>query len=91
MTACAITDHGTLYGLKSFYDVCRKEGIKPILGCEAYVSRLGHKDRTQRSGDHLILLAKNLIGYHNLLKLISIAHIDGFYGRPRIDKELLAQ
>ncbi|MDO5462781.1 MAG: DNA polymerase III subunit alpha [bacterium] len=89
MSACAITDHGTLYGLKAFYDACNKEGIKPILGCEAYVARLGHKDRTQRSGDHLVLLAKNLTGYHNLLKLISIAHIDGFYGRPRIDKELL--
>jgi DNA polymerase-3 subunit alpha len=60
MRACAITDHGNLYGLKSFYDTCRKEGIKPILGCEAYVSRLGHTDRTVRSGDHLILLAKNL-------------------------------
>ncbi len=89
MPACAITDHGNLYGLKAFYDACRKEGIKPILGCEAYVARLGHKDRTVRSGDHLILLAKNLTGYHNLLRLISIAHIDGFYGRPRIDTELL--
>ena len=74
MRACAITDHGNLYGLKSFYDICRKEGIKPILGCEAYVARLGHKDRTMRSGDHLVLLAKNLTGYHNLLRLISIAH-----------------
>ena len=89
MTACAITDHGNLYGLKAFYDVCRKEGIKPILGCEAYVSRLGRADRTVRSGDHLILLAKNLTGYHNLLRLISLAHVEGFYGRPRIDRELL--
>ncbi len=89
MGACAITDHGNLYGLKSFYDTCRKEGIKPILGCEAYVARLGRLDRTQKSGDHLILLAKNLTGYHNLLKLISIAHIEGFYARPRIDRELL--
>lgn len=89
MSACAITDHGNLYGLKAFYDVCRKEGVKPILGCEAYVARLGHKDRTVRSGDHLILLAKNLTGYHNLLRLISIASIEGFYGRPRIDAELL--
>ena len=91
MRACAITDHGNLYGLKSFYDICRKEGIKPILGCEAYVARLGHKDRTMRSGDHLVLLAKNLTGYHNLLRLISIAHIEGFYGRARIDRELLEQ
>ena len=89
MRACAITDHGNLYGLKAFYDVCRKEGVKPILGCEAYVSRLGRHDRTVRSGDHLVLLAKNLTGYHNLLRLISLAHIEGFYGRPRIDRELL--
>ena len=89
MRACAITDHGNLYGLKAFYDLCRKEGIKPILGCEAYVSRLGHLDRTKQSGDHLILLAKNLTGYHNLLRLMSIAHIEGFYGRARIDKALL--
>ena len=89
MRACAITDHGNLYGLKAFYDICRKEGVKPILGCEAYVSRLGRADRTVRSGDHLILLAKNLTGYHNLLRLISLAHIEGFYGRPRIDRELL--
>ncbi len=89
MRACAITDHGNLYGLKAFYDTCRKEGIKPILGCEAYVAKLGHLDRTVRSGNHLILLAKNLTGYHNLLRLISIAHIEGFYGRARIDKELL--
>ena len=89
MGACAITDHGCLYGLKAFYDACRKEGIKPILGCEAYVARLGRHDRTERSGNHLILLAKNLTGYHNLLRLISLAHIEGFYGRPRIDRELL--
>ena len=89
MGACAITDHGCLYGLKAFYDACRKEGIKPILGCEAYVARLGRRDRTVRSGDHLILLAKNLTGYHNLLRMISLAHIEGFYGRPRIDRELL--
>ncbi len=89
MGACAITDHGCLYGLKAFYDACRKEGIKPILGCEAYVARMGRQDRTLRSGDHLILLAKNLVGYHNLLRMISLAHIEGFYGRPRIDRELL--
>lgn len=89
MGACAITDHGVLYGLKAFYDACRKEGVKPILGCEAYVARLGRRDRTERSGNHLILLAKNLTGYHNLLRLISLAHIEGFYGRPRIDRELL--
>ncbi len=91
MPACAITDHGNLFGLKAFYDVCKDEGIKPILGCEAYVSRESHTSRNKTSGDHLILLAKNLTGYHNLLKLISIAHLEGFYGRPRIDWELIQQ
>ena len=93
MTAVAITDHGNLYGLKDFYDVALKEGIKPILGCEAYVARRGRLEKSDHdidlSGNHLILLAKNLVGYHNLLKLISFAHIEGFYGKPRIDKELL--
>ena len=89
MSACAITDHGNLYGLKAFYDACRTEGVKPILGCEAYVAREPHTQRNLPSGDHLILLAKNLTGYHNLLKLISIAHLEGFYRRPRIDWELL--
>ncbi len=93
MPAVAITDHGNLFGLKDFYDVCASEGVKPILGCEAYVARRGHLEKSDKSidlsGNHLILLAKNLVGYHNLLKLISLAHIEGFYGRPRIDHELL--
>lgn len=89
MPALAITDHGKLYGLKLFYDICRKEKIKPILGCEAYVATEDHKLRTKRSGDHLILLAKNLTGYKNLLKLISLAHTEGMYYKPRIDKALL--
>ncbi len=97
MRACAITDHGYLYGLKAFYDACRarksedEPALKPILGCEMYVARLGHQDRTVRSGDHLVLLAKNLTGYHNLLRLASIAALDGFYGKPRIDTALLEQ
>lgn len=94
MTACAITDHGSLYGLKSFYDVCRKEGVKPILGCETYVaarSRFDKNDRIDRSGAHLILLAKNITGYKNLVKMISSAHTEGFYVRSRIDKDLLAK
>ncbi|MBP5543294.1 MAG: DNA polymerase III subunit alpha [Kiritimatiellae bacterium] len=92
MSACAITDHGNLFGLKAFYDVCMKEGVKPILGCEAYVarrSRFDKSERIDRSGAHLILLAKNLVGYKNLVKLISYAYTEGFYMRPRIDKELL--
>ncbi|HBL76034.1 MAG: DNA polymerase III subunit alpha [Bacteroidetes bacterium GWF2_42_66] len=93
MTALALTDHGNMFGIKEFYDVCRKEGIKPILGCETYVSARSRFDKTDpkidRSGDHLILLAKNKTGYHNLLKLISLANIEGFYYKPRIDKEIL--
>lgn len=90
MSACAITDHGNLFGLKAFYDECRKQNVKPILGCEAYVAK-NHlsREQTDKSGNHLILLAKNLIGYHNLLRLISIAHTEGYYYRPRIDKALL--
>ena len=93
MKALAVTDHGNLYALKSFYDACRKEGIKPILGCEAYITHTG--DMKYREKDdrphHLILHAKNLTGYHNLVKLISLAFIDGFYRHPRIDFNLLKQ
>jgi DNA polymerase-3 subunit alpha len=82
-----------MFGAKEFYDVCKKEGIKPIIGCETYVaetSRHSKKDaKVDRSGYHLILLAKNLAGYRNLLKLVSAAYIEGFYYKPRIDKELL--
>lgn len=95
MTALALTDHGNMFGAKEFYDVCRKEGIKPIIGCETYVaeqSRHSKKDaKVDRSGYHLILLAKNLAGYRNLLKLVSAAYTEGFYYKPRIDKELLEQ
>ena len=95
MTALALTDHGNMFGAKEFYDVCRKEGIKPIIGCETYVaeqSRHSKKDaKVDRSGYHLILLAKNVVGYRNLLKLVSAAYTEGFYYKPRIDKELLEQ
>ena len=91
MKALAVTDHGNLYALKAFYDTCRKEGVKPILGCEAYITSTG--DMRSREKDenahHLILHAKNLTGYHNLVKLISHAHIEGFYRHPRIDFKLL--
>ncbi len=93
MTALALTDHGNMFGSKEFYDVCKKEGIKPIIGCETYVaeqSRHNKKDaKVDRSGYHLILLAKNQTGYRNLLKLVSAAYTEGFYYKPRIDKELL--
>lgn len=92
MTALALTDHGNMFGIKLFYDICRKQGIKPILGVEAYVARnslLEKSKDTDRSGEHLIVLAKNLQGYKNLVKLCSVGYIDGFYYRPRIDKVLL--
>ena len=92
MTALALTDHGMMFGVKEFWDTCQKEGIKPILGCETYVASRSvsdKNDKVDRSGDHLILLAKNRTGYVNLIKLISLAATEGFYYKPRIDKELL--
>ncbi|UCG27083.1 MAG: DNA polymerase III subunit alpha [Bacteroidales bacterium] len=92
MSAVAITDHGNMFGVKEFYNIARRNGIKPIIGCEIYVAKKSRFDRTEkedRSGDHLILLAKNKTGYHNLVKLVSYAWIEGYYYKPRIDKELL--
>ncbi|NOR75670.1 MAG: DNA polymerase III subunit alpha, partial [Draconibacterium sp.] len=92
MSALALTDHGAMFGIKEFHATCTKEGIKPILGCETYVAARtikDKKDKIDRSGYHLILLAKNKTGYKNLVKLISIASSEGFYYKPRIDKELL--
>jgi len=92
MPALALTDHGVMYGLVEFYQKAKKAGIKPILGVEAYVARNGHTDKRPRIDDasyHLVLLAKDLTGYRNLIKLITIAHLDGFYYKPRIDLELL--
>lgn len=93
MPALAITDHGNMYGVKEFYNVAKKyPRIKPIFGCEMYVTR--HFDHTLKDTQHnryyhLILLAKNETGYHNLMKLVSLGHIKGFYYRPRIDHKLL--
>ena len=90
--ALALTDHGNMFGIKLFYDTCRQKGIKPILGCEAYVARVSLYNKEKpidRSGEHLIILAKNLTGYLNLVKLCSTAFCDGFYYRPRIDKAQL--
>jgi len=96
MTALALTDHGSMFGIKEFWDTCKKEGIKPILGCETYVARRTRHDKDKKnkldnSGDHLILLAKNETGYKNLLKLVSTANTEGFYYKPRIDKDLLKE
>ncbi len=92
MSALALTDHGTMFGIKEFHLTCKKAGIKPILGCETYVAArtiYDKNDKIDRSGYHLILLAKNKTGYKNLVKLISIANNEGFYYKPRIDKNLL--
>ncbi len=94
MKALAITDHGNMFGAKIFHDKATKKGIKPILGCEVYVARnnrFAKTDKTDRSGFHLILLAKNKTGYHNLVKLISRSYTEGFYYTPRVDKELLRE
>lgn len=94
MTALALTDHGTMFGIKEFHQTCIKSNIKPILGCETYVAARTINDKTtkeDRYGDHLILLAKNKTGYKNLIRLITIANNKGFYYKPRIDKELLAK
>ncbi len=92
MKALALTDHGVMYGTIKFYNACQKEGIKPIIGCETYVAR---RSRFEKSGGpnispyHLLLLAKNLKGYYNLMKLVTKAHLEGFYYKPRIDMDLL--
>jgi DNA polymerase-3 subunit alpha len=93
MDSLAITDHGAMYGVIEFYQAAREAGIKPIIGCEIYIA---HGNRFSRNaGDknnyHLILLAKNQTGYQNLIQLTTKAHLEGFYYRPRVDKELLEQ
>ena len=90
MPALAITDHGNMYGVKEFHDVATKAGVKPILGCEVYVVKNRfEKDKDEKAGDHLVLLAKNKKGYQNLCKIVSYSWTEGFYYKPRVDKELL--
>ncbi len=92
--ALALTDHGVMHGIVEFYEECTKQGIKPILGIETYVAPRTMKDKQPRvdsSTYHLILLAKNEAGYRNLMKLTSLAHLDGYYYKPRIDKKLLKE
>lgn len=89
MDSIAITDHGVMYGAVDFYQQAQKMNIKPIIGCEVYVTQ-SRFDRSQRGGIyHLILLAENNTGYHNLMKLVSLSHLEGFYYKPRIDKDIL--
>ena len=92
MPAVAITDHGVMYGVIEFYQEAKKQGIKPIIGCEVYITSGSYFDKGIKERDnqyHLILLAENNEGYQNLMKLVSIAHLEGFYYKPRIDKDVL--
>ncbi|MBI1796756.1 MAG: DNA polymerase III subunit alpha, partial [Candidatus Eisenbacteria bacterium] len=90
MPALALTDHGSLFGAVEFYQEARKAGVKPILGMEAYVTRGRRQDRTRDSAHHLVLLARDAAGFRNLMKLSSLAFLEGFYYKPRVDHELLA-
>ena len=101
MSGMALTDHGNMFGTKEFFNYCKKvngkrkeEGLpefKPIIGCEMYVARHRKTDKVKENGDmsgyHLIVLAKNYTGYKNLIKLVSRAWVDGYYMRPRTDRE----
>jgi len=94
MDSVAITDHGTMFGAVEFFDKANKAGIKPIVGCECYVAPRTISDKTSldhKGLSHLVLLAENQEGYQNLCKLVSIAQLEGFYYKPRIDKEILKQ
>ena len=94
MPAVAITDHGNLFGAIEFYQEAQRSGVKPIIGCEAYIAPGSHKDKPGSRRDsayHFTLLAENETGYRNLVKLITTAHLEGFHYAPRIDKELLAE
>ena len=95
MKAMAITDHGNMFGAVNFHDACRERGVKPILGCEIYVATGSRFSRQASSAseayNHFTLLASSDVGYHNLVKLVSAGYLEGFYHRPRIDKDLLAK
>jgi len=95
MPACAITDHGSMFGAIEFYDMAMKHGVKPIIGSELYVAPGSRFEKSahgiQEASFHLVLLAKNETGYKNLMKLVSAGYLEGFYYRPRVDKEILAK
>ena len=96
MPACAMTDHGNMFGAISFYNAMKGRGVKPIIGCETYITRGSRKEKAasapgEKANFHLILLAQNYEGYQNLVRLTSKAYTEGFYYKPRIDKELLAE
>ena len=92
MPALALTDHGVMYGAIQFYEAAKDVGVKPIIGCEVYVARGSRTQKENRGGGkyyHLLLLAKNETGYKNLLKLVTISHLEGYYYKPRVDREVL--
>ncbi|MGI6112475.1 MAG: PHP domain-containing protein, partial [Bilifractor sp.] len=93
MNAAAITDHGVMYGCIQFYKECLAQGIKPILGCEVYVAPGSRFDKSGSAGDeryyHLILLAENMTGYNNLIRIVSRGFTEGFYYKPRVDLDIL--
>src|SRR2546430_4863476 len=92
MPAIAMTDHGNLFGAVEFYNAAKARGVLPVIGCEVYVSQQGHKTRSDTDRyNHLVLLCENVEGYRNLIQLVSTGYLDGFYYKPRIDKDLLSR
>src|SRR3989338_8105159 len=94
MPAVALTDHGNMYGAIEFYKECKKAGIKPIIGCEVYVAERKMTDKEPGIDNkryHLILLAKNLQGYKNLMRIVTEANLKGYYYKPRVDMDLLRE
>lgn len=95
MAACAMTDHGNMFGALEFYEAALEKGVKPIIGAEAYIAPESRFDKTSHevkgAGFHLVLLAKNMTGYKNLMEIISVGFLEGFYYKPRVDKEVLAR
>jgi DNA polymerase III subunit alpha len=91
MPALALTDHGSMFGAVEFYQEAKRAGIKPIVGMEAYVTRGSRKDRTRDTAHHLVLLARDATGFKNLMRLSSLAFLEGFYYKPRVDHEILSK
>jgi len=94
MKSLAITDHGAMYGAVKFYNAATEAGIKPIIGVEAYMAERSRFDKqagVDKDQFHLLMLAKNETGYRNLMKLVTLGHLEGHYYKPRIDREILAK
>src|SRR5262245_36022306 len=90
MPALALTDHGSMFGAVEFYQEAKRVGVKPIIGMEAYVTRGSRKDRTRDTSHHLVLLSRDEVGFRNLMRLSTLAILEGFYYKPRVDHEVLA-